>query len=320
MDPDGPIKPLWTSATFLQYVGAVLAFASSLWLLTVLEEDHGTWGLLAWSAIGLMVFASFAVVAQQRGEAIVAGLLAVVAVMLFGVVVGSFVDLVGLEPDESDSPFFTEGLPVGLLIIEIAVLAAAQWALRRFRFPLLVLIISAVAWYAVMDLLEGLVGGGDTATAFLALVVGLVYVLVGSAMDVGAQHPYAMWVHVVGGLSIGGAVLTWWHEHTWEWLLVLVVSLLFIATARALGRSSYAVIGAVGLLGTATYFVEKWFSLGTLVPFFEPETEDVEEWGRPLVYLAVAGVFIVLGLLVERRRVVEPPPPPPDEQEVRLAA
>ena len=65
-----------------------------------------------------------------------------------------------------------------------------------------------------------------------------------------------------------------------------------------LGRSSYAVLGAVGLAGTATYFIEKWFSLGSLVPYFAAEPESVDKWGRPLVYLALGAVFVALGIVI----------------------
>jgi hypothetical protein len=313
MEPAGPVKPLWTSATFLQYVGMVVAGGSVLWLLTVLEDEHGAGGLLGWSALALAVFATLAELARRRGEAIVAGLLAVVAVLVFGLLAGSVLDLVGLLPDEeSDAAPFGEGIEIGLLLLEALVVTAAGLALAAFRFPLLMLVIGAAVWLFVMDLLEGFFGGGNTGTALLAAVVGVVYVLVASAMDVGAKHPYAMWLHVIAGLSIGGAMLTWWHDEWWEWLLVLAVSLAYVLLARALGRSSWAVLGALGILATATYFVERWFSFGDLVPFFPAETDDVDEWARPLVYVAVGGLFFLLGLLVERRRAAAPPAPPPE--------
>ena len=312
MEPAGPIKPLWTSATFLQYLGMLLAAINVVWLLTVLEDEHGTGGLLGWSALALVVFGMFAEAARRRGEAVVAGLLAVISVSVFGVLAGSLLDLAGILPDdESDAAPFGEGIEIGLLLLELVVIAAAAFALARFRFPLLVLTIGTTAWLFVMDLLEGVFGGGGTGTALLALLVGFVFLLVATAMDAGVQHPYAMWLHVIGGLSIGGAVLYWWHEETWQWLVVLLVSLAYVVLARALRRSSYAVLGAIGLFATATYFVEKWFTIGDLLPFFATDTEDVEEWGRPLVYVAVGGIFFLLGLLVERRRAVEPPPPPP---------
>ena len=70
---------------------------------------------------------------------------------------------------------------------------------------------------------------------------------------------------------------------TWSGCSCSIVSLIYIAVARSLGRSSYTVLGALGLAGTATYFIEKWFSLGSLVPFFRAEPESADKWGRPLV-------------------------------------
>lgn len=307
------LKPLWSSATFLQYLGTAFVLGSLAWLLGVFEDDQGTGGLLGWSALALVVTGGVAIVAQRRGEAIVAGLLAVVAVVMWSVFVGAFFDLIGLLDDVDSDTFFHEGLALDWIVFELLIVTACAVALATFRFPLIVVLLAVTIWYAVLDLLEGLLGGGDWATAFLSLLVGFLFVSVGLALDGGGHNPYAFWWHVAGGLSIGGAVLWWWHEETWEWLLVMLVALGYIAVARALGRSSYAVFGAIGLIGTATYFIEKWFSLSSLVPFFEAEPEDVTEWGRPLVYLALGAVLVVLGLLVERRRAALPPhaePPP----------
>jgi len=44
------------------------------------------------------------------------------------------------------------------------------------------------------------------------------------------------------------------------------------------------------------------------VPFFATAPEDVAEWGRPVVYLALGVVLVALGLLVEWRRRPEPAP------------
>jgi hypothetical protein len=227
--------------------------------------------------------------------------------------VGSVLDIVGfdLAPDVEAQQFFNSGLALGMLLLEVLVIVGAAIVLALFRFPLIVLIVAAVAWYAVMDLLEGVLGGGDSATAILALLLGLVFVAVAAATDAGGANPYAFWLHVVGGLSVGGAFLWFWHERTWQWLLILAISLVYITVASVLGRSSYAVIGAIGLAGTATYFIEKWFSLGSLVPFFPAEPDDVDKWGRPLVYLALGAVFVALGVLVGLSRGTPMPPAEP---------
>jgi hypothetical protein len=309
-----PLRPTWRSATFLQYLGTVFALGSLGAFFTVAQEEHGTFGLFGWSLLALALLAALAVGAEQRREPIVAGLLAFIAVFCWAVLLASLFDGLGFALAPNSTGFFNGGLGLDTIVLELLVIGGAGYALSRFRFPLLVLPIAAVSWYAVMDLLEGLLGGGNTATALLAILVGLVFVLVGAAYDGGGHHPYAFWLHVAGGLSVGGGILWFWHEHTWEWLLVLIVSLSYIAVARSLGRSSYAVLGALGLAGTATYFIERWFSLGSLVPFFPAEPDTADKWGRPLVYLALGIVFIILGLLVERGRrsaplAAEPAPP-----------
>jgi hypothetical protein len=302
-----PLKPTWRNATFLQYLGTVFAVASLGAFFSVAQDEHGNWGLFGWSLLVLAIVLVLAVGAEQRGEPVVAGLLAFIAVVCWAVLLSALFAGLGFDLAPNSRSFFNGGLGLDTIVLELLVIAGAAYALGRFRFPLLVLPIAAVAWYAVMDLLEGLFGGGNTATAILAILVGLVYVLIGAAYDGSGHHPYAFWLHVVGGLSVGGGILWFWHEHTWEWLLVLIVSLVYIAVARSLGRSSYAVLGAIGLAGTATYFIEKWFSLGSLVPFFPAEPDDADKWGRPLVYLALGAVFIFLGILVERGRDTSPP-------------
>jgi hypothetical protein len=303
---DHPLKPTWRSATFLQYLGTVVALGSLGSFFTVAQEEHGTWGLFGWSLLALAILVALAIGAEQRREPVLAGLLALVAVFCWAVLLASLFDGLGFDLAPNSVGFFNGGLGLDTIVLELLVIGGAAYALNRFRFPLLVVPIAAVGWFAVMDLLEGLLGGGNSATAILAILVGLFYALIGAAYDGGGHHPYAFWLHVVGGLSVGGGILWFWHEHTWEWLLVLIVSLIYIAVARSLGRSSYAVLGALGLAGTATYFIERWFSLGSLVPFFPAEPDSADKWGRPLVYLVLGAVFMLLGIVVERGRRAAP--------------
>ena len=116
-------------------------------------------------------------------------------------------------------------------------------------------------------------------------------------------------MHLVGGLSVGGGVLWFLHTEHWHWVIVAMVALAYVWAARELLRSSYAVLGAIGLTAVASYFIEQWFSLTSLVPFLAAPPEDVDEWGRPLVYLVLGVVLVALGLLVEWRPRPEAPPP-----------
>lgn len=308
----GPLKPTWRSATFLEYLGFLFALFSLAAFLAVAEREQGVWGLFGWSALALALSVFLATAAEQRGERIAAGLLAFIGVVSWGVFAGSFLEGIGFDVFPGGNAFFNKGLALDTIVLELLVIAAAASALARYRFPLLVVPIVAVTWYAFVDLFEGLFGGGNSATAILAILAGLVLILLGAAFDGGGHHPYAFWLHLLGGLSLGGGILWFWHEHTWEWLLVMLVALLYIALARSLGRSSYAVLGGLGLAGTATYFIERWFDVGPPLPFLAPATEgEAGKWGQPLVYLALGLIFIVIGVFVDRSRPSGPLPAEP---------
>jgi len=297
-----PLKPRWASATFLQYLGTIFAIGALLALFTVLQDEQGSWGLFGWSALALLATVAAALGAERRGERVVAGLLATVALVCWIVLAGSLFDAIGFDFAPGDEAFFNKGLSIDTILVEVIFLVGALYALSRFRFPLLVLPIAAVIWYAVMDLLEGLFGGGNTATAILAILVGLVFVLIGASYDGDGHHPYAFWLHVLGGLSVGGGILWFWHEHTWEWLLVMIVSLIYIAVARSLDRSSYAVLGTIGILATTTYFTFDGFSVfGAFLPFGSGAIDEgLDPWQVALSFVAAGLVIVLLGLVEDR--------------------
>ena len=53
------------------------------------------------------------------------------------------------------------------------------------------------------------------------------------------------------GLAIGGGLLWFFHDGNFDWILIAVVGLLYVALGDALGRSSWVVLGAWGFLQTA---------------------------------------------------------------------
>ena len=196
-----------------------------------------------------------------------AGLLAFVAVLCWAVLAGSLLDVVGfdLAPNQ-DSFFNSRASRWARSSLELLVIfACAGVVLVRYRFPLIVLSSAAVAWYAVMDLLEGILGGGNTVTAILALLVGLVFVLVAAA----TRRRWRESERVLAArrrrpLGRRRAPLVLARARGGSGCSFSSSRLDTSRVARTLGRSSYAVLGALGLAGTATYFIEKWFSLGTL--------------------------------------------------------
>jgi phosphotransferase system glucose/maltose/N-acetylglucosamine-specific IIC component len=73
------LKPVWNSSTFLQYAGMLIVLVAVGWLLSYLQDAHGTGGLVGWAVLFMAVAVGVALAAERRGEPILAGLLALVA-------------------------------------------------------------------------------------------------------------------------------------------------------------------------------------------------------------------------------------------------
>ena len=120
-----------------------------------------------------------------------------------------------------------------------------------FKFPLFSLVIAGLGWYFVTDLISS----GGNWSAWVTLLAGFFLFVLGLGNDGGDTRPYGFWVHVVAGLTIGGALLYWWHSSDFQWALIIVVGLMFMAIGAALRRSSYGVIGTVGLVLATSHYV-----------------------------------------------------------------
>ena len=147
----------------------------------------------------------------------------------------------------------------------------------------------------VTDLLSN--GGGWSAV--VTLLVGLFYLLIALAVDAGPRRPYGFWLHLAAGLLIGGSLLWFWHGGNIEWALIAIAAVVYVFFAEATGRSSWAVLGAIGLLLASIHFALEWTHVR--VVFFSGGSAADRPWVSPLVFTCLGAVLVGLGLILARR-------------------
>ena len=87
------------------------------------------------------------------------------------------------------------------------------------------------------------------------------------------------------------------------WALLGLLSLAYVAVSYLLGRSSYAVLGAIGILATTTYFTLDGFSaLNVFFPFGPGDVggDPLDPWQIALSFVAAGLAIVVLGLVGDR--------------------
>ena len=305
------VRVPWSSASFLVYLGGLTILASTLALISVQSDEHGAAGLVLWAALIFIVLAGAAEAARNRSHLVTGGLLAVSSVAAFVIFVGAIFDWFGWLPDTNDDAVFFNGFHFWLLVLELIAVAAAAVALKRFRFPLFVLVLAGAIWLFVFDLLSN--GGGWA--AIVTIAVGLAFLLAGMAMD-GPSRPFGFWLHVASGLAIGGGLLWFFHDGDFDWIVIAIVGLGYIAFGDRLSRSSWVVLGGWGILQTAAHFADKWsdiaaaggFLIFPLFPFVllsgldgEFGAHHAHEWAGPVVFAITGLLFIALALFYARR-------------------
>jgi hypothetical protein len=292
------VQPRWSTWSFLLYAGVFTILGAAGETLSYLSGQYGQAAYSAWALLLFALLLSLALILRRRGHAIAAGLFALAAVAAFA---GFLVALLTWWGWLGGTSSAFGGFHVGKLVVELLVLAAALTALRSFRFPLLMSVVVGAAWLFVTDLLSG----GGNWSAWVTLLIGLVYLAMGVSLDGGARRPYGFWAHLAAGLAIGGAFLYFWHASVWNWVLIVLAALLYVRLARATSRSSWAVLGAVGLLAATEFYAGHWdhaggflgyvFITGLGVPGTRP-------WVTPLAFAICGFVLVALGLWVCRTR------------------
>lgn len=289
-------KPVWTAASFLTYAGGLTVLGAALGALGYLAANSGKAAFAGWALLVLAVLYAIAHAFKRRGRRLTAGIFAYASVAAWAVFVAALWVWFGWFSTHTLAQSPLHGFSFARLSLEVLVLAAVFDDIRRFRFPFIASIGVLFGWLFVADLLSG----GGSWTAVVSLVLGFLYLAVGTA----SSRPSAFWLHVGAGVLIGGSLLYWWHSSDWNWALVAVVALVYIAIADRTRRSSWAVFGVIGLLFATSHFADAWsrgssngFGVG-IAGFGVP----YHGWVPPLVFAFAGFLLVALGAGARHRR------------------
>jgi hypothetical protein len=314
---DREAKPIWTSATFLVYTGGLTVLLGGLAALGYLSSQYGKGATTGWALLILVILYGIAHALRIRKRPIAAGIFGFASVIAWGALVILAFEWWGWKGVNAPLSHWSWARTLAILLI----LAAAWDDRRRFNFPFIRVISAVLAWVLVLDLLPA----GGNWTAAWALIVGLVYLVAGTIRN----EPSTFWLHLVGGVLIGGAILFWAHTSDGDYAVVSIVAFLFVIFAYATKRSSWAVLGTIGfyiatihyIVGSPTALVEGAFGLsGTGAgcnprgplggPLCASTGSPISPWSPALAF-GLLGFFLVLLGLAGRRRTAATLAPPP---------
>ena len=288
------MHPRWAASTFLVYAGGLVVLGATGGWLTYLATTSGEAGYTGWTLLVLVLLTAVALGFRRTAHPITAGVLAFVALIAFVAFLSALWTWFGWEPTSPASAGL-RGFHPAQLLLELLWLVAALAAVRAFRFPLLAAQAVLAGWLVVTDLLSN--GGGWSAV--VTLFVGLCYLAVALGVDAGPGRPYGFWLHVGAGVLIGGSLLWFWHGGNFEWMLIVIAALLYVRFSQAVGRSSWAVLGALGLLFASVHFALEWTHVRLI--FFSGGSGEDRPWVSPLVFTCLGAVLVGLGLALGRR-------------------
>jgi hypothetical protein len=271
----------------LWYFGAVVAIGATSWLLGTRWDRFGDPLLLFVALTYLLGYSALALGLLRQRWLVPAGLFAAMAASTVPLAVFALEHWAGWWPRGYPSHYiaFHESISASWIAMEIATLIVAVALAAAVRHPFPLGVAAFAGWYLSMDLAPTFFGE-PTANqyAWTSIGVGLVMVLIGTALDIRRLRRYAFWWHVFGLLAIAGS-LCWFaideFDHA-RWWIITLLSALTLLLAIPFRRTTYAVFGAWGLLSSSCYWsFEAWH----------------RSWAFPFVVSLVGVGFIALGML-----------------------
>jgi hypothetical protein len=177
------------------------------------------------------------------------------------------------------------------IFMEIAAIGAGVVALRFYRFPFIVSIISVALWFMPMDLTPWIFGTGQfdwDMRRQVSIWFGLGVIIVAWIVDYRrSAGDFAFWLHLFGLMAFWGGISAASSSSEAAKVVYCLLNVGLLLVAVILTRRVYAVFGALGICAYLGHLADVVFRDSLLFPFA----------------LSLLGVAVIaVGLLYHRER------------------
>jgi hypothetical protein len=262
------------AAHLLWYAGALIVIGAMGLFSTVAFSQMGGWALTGCAAVYALAFGFAGDHLWRKGLRVPGGLLIAIAVSMAPLAVFGIQDELGLwsrfgKPGTvHDFYIWIKG---SWIFMETAAVLAGALALRFYRVPFIVAIISVALWFMSMDLAPWIID--ITHSDFemrrrVSVWFGFAILVVGWIVDYRSRNgDFAFWLHLFGLLAFWGGITATDGATELGRLLYCLFNVGLLAIAVIIMRRAYAVFGTFGIMLYLGHLAHVVFKDSLMFPF-----------------------------------------------------
>lgn len=244
----------------LWYGGALIIIGAMGLFTTEAFNSMGGWALTACGLVyGLVLMLAGDYLWFRKKLRVPGGLLVAAAVSMVPMIIYGIQDALDLwkyaQGDPGEYHNFYPYINGSWLYMEIGTVLVALLAIRRFRFPFILMIAAAALWFMSMDLAMwftiGPWGYDDFAIRRdVSMWFGLVLIALAWLWDVvkGRQPDMMFWIHLAGAAAFWGGLTLHDGGTEFDKFLYLMINVALLGFSLFIDRRIYAIAGGFGIV------------------------------------------------------------------------
>ena len=253
--------PRFTFTNVLYYLGGMIAIGAMSVFMTLGWEAFGGWGILFIALLYMGVAFKLADRFEAQGLLIPMGIMAALIVTLVPLATWGLQHALGYWADGAHAQNYRQFhifIDWRWTTLEFATLFAGALMLYRYKAPFLLMPVAVVLWYMSMDLVMLLLPPdvrpwSESEWLFrkwFAVTFGLILLLGAFWVDLRSRltRDYAFWLYLFGLLTFWCGLTSLGSGALAGKLIYLVINLMLILAGAVLGRRTFTVFGALGVV------------------------------------------------------------------------